>query len=416
MSRLIEVFMLNKAFDQIQASDIVELCERGAYESQFKGDLPGDGRRPDAWNAGGKISPTARNGLLREIVAFGNAQGGTLVLGIQETKEKPPRAESISAVSRVHELADRLQEAARACIEPPLGALQVRGIVTRGDSDGVVIFRTSASLTGPHRVAGDGHAFIRRGPSSVQMTMREIQDLTLDLARGAERLESLFGSRAKSFSEWLENSSSGEEGAFRITGVPLGSFPGIPRISADPRAFPFPTSPQQRVLLDGTPVDFSAPLLGGIRPIVRGVRMHAQDDSTRIDISQTGIVDMWFRHSRTPDGKHFYIGWLLASYLRILDLIDSIRSAADAPDFEFALELSLAGQTGTPRFGGGKIPLAALTFGAPNNPHSSWHVDGLPITFPRITSRGRSDHADITRDLFDAAGDPLPWSELALPP
>jgi len=40
--------MLNKAFDQIQASDIVELCERGAYESQlleFKGDLPGDGRR-----------------------------------------------------------------------------------------------------------------------------------------------------------------------------------------------------------------------------------------------------------------------------------------------------------------------------------------------------------------------------------
>jgi len=27
--------MLNKAFDQIDASDIVELCARGAYESQL---------------------------------------------------------------------------------------------------------------------------------------------------------------------------------------------------------------------------------------------------------------------------------------------------------------------------------------------------------------------------------------------
>src|SRR4029077_17329092 len=95
--------VLTKAFDQITAEDIEELCSQGVYESQtieFKGDLPGDGGRADAWNAGGKVSPSARDGLLREIVAFANAQGGTLVLGIEETKEKPPRAKNIKPISR----------------------------------------------------------------------------------------------------------------------------------------------------------------------------------------------------------------------------------------------------------------------------------------------------------------------------
>jgi hypothetical protein len=187
-----------------------------------------------------------------------------------ETKEKPPRAEAISAIARVHELADRLQEAARACIEPPLGTLQVRGIVTHGDGDGVVLFRTAASLTGPHRVAGDGHAFIRRGPSSVQMTMREIQDLTLDLARGADRLDALFGARAALFVKWLQSSSSEEQAALRITAVPLGNFPTLARIPADSRGLPFSVRSQHDVVLDGNTIQCTAPSYQAIRPIVRG--------------------------------------------------------------------------------------------------------------------------------------------------
>src|ERR1700747_705791 len=102
---------------------------------------------------------------------------------------------------------------------------------------GVLIFCVTPSPAGPHRVASDGHAYIRRGASSVKMTMREIQDLTIDLLRGADRLESIFRERHAAFKESLDFVNT-EHGACRITAVPLGAFPGIPRVSGHPNDFP----------------------------------------------------------------------------------------------------------------------------------------------------------------------------------
>ena len=191
--------MNSKPLDQITPEDISDLCARSAYESpvlEFKQELPGERGRPDPWITGGNFTYYARDRLLREIVAFANAQGGTLILGIEETEDNPPRAAATQPIPRISDLAMRLEEAARACIDPRLPALQARGIEMDNAGRGVVIFRVTPSPSGPHRVASDGHAFIPRGASSVKMTMREIQDLTLDLARGAERLYELFAGRA----------------------------------------------------------------------------------------------------------------------------------------------------------------------------------------------------------------------------
>jgi len=411
--------MLTKPIDQIVASDVQALCDRGAYESEsleFKRDLPGDTGQADSWNAGGKVKEKARDSLFREIVAFANAQGGTLVLGIEETKDKPSRAKEIMPVSRVHELADRLQEAARGCIEPPLGSLQIRSVETQEDGKGVVIFRTAASLAGPHRVRREGHAFIRRGPSSVQMTMREIQDLTLDLARGAERLEGKFVERAALFEEWVRTSAT-EVGAFRITAMPLAGFPGVSEIMTQGRVPGIQGRSRHNVMIDSATVECTSLPQGAIRPIVRGFRLHAQDDSTRTDVLSSGLVDMWSRHPPV-EGKHFYVHWMLGSYLFVLSLIESFRTITNSPDFEFALEFSLSGHTIALRAGGGTMPLHALLLGAPNAPQYTWRVGPLPITFPRLTSRRLGDREDIIniamRDLFDAVGEPLPWSVLKL--
>ena len=93
--------MLAKPFDQITADDVRDLCARGAYESQlleFKRELPAERNRSDPWLTGGDFTTYARDRLFREIVAFANAQGGTLVLGIDETRDKP-RVLPLSALS-----------------------------------------------------------------------------------------------------------------------------------------------------------------------------------------------------------------------------------------------------------------------------------------------------------------------------
>ena len=110
--------VLTKPLDQITWLDIEQLCAHGgAYESQtleFKRDLPNRHGQPDRWGLGGDFIAYARDQLFREVVAFANAQGGTLVLGIAETKDRPPRAFQITPVPRVRELATRLEQAAQA--------------------------------------------------------------------------------------------------------------------------------------------------------------------------------------------------------------------------------------------------------------------------------------------------------------
>ena len=373
--------------------------------SNSKGNCPPSENRPDPWLTGGDFTAYARNRLFREIVAFANAQGGTLVLGIDETRDKPPRAAVICPLPRIHNLAARMEDAARACIDPVLPGLQVRGVEIGGTGEGVVVFRTVASPVGPHRVESDGHAFIRRGASSVQMTMREIQDLTLDLARGAERLDKIFQARASGFEEWWQD-AGGHLGLCRITALPLGGFPGIPRLSGDPNAFPVRTCFRANY---GTDVDLTGPSLGGFRQIVSGFRRYEHEGSARIDIFETGLVDLWYRHQPVASGHHFYIGWLLGAYLSVLDAIDTARSMSNAPEWEFAVEFTLDGTTGAPRAGGGKVRLGALSIGT-FHPHNSLKIEELPVRFPRVSYRSRDDREAILSlvlaDLIDASGDP----------
>jgi len=115
--------MIDKNSDQITPADITQLTTEGVYESQlleFKRDLPGDRGRPDPWPTGGDFTAYARDHLLREVIAFANAQGGNVIVGMDETRDDPPRAAAICPLPRIHDLATRMQNAARASIDPVL--------------------------------------------------------------------------------------------------------------------------------------------------------------------------------------------------------------------------------------------------------------------------------------------------------
>lgn len=405
--------MLTKPFDQITAADIADLCiNGGAYESlvlEFKCELSGREGRPDPWPSS-DFTAHARDRLFREIVAFANASGGTLVLGIEEVGDNPPRAGAVRPLPRVNDLAVRLEDAARACIEPPLGGLLVRSVVTdEAAGAGVVLFRTVASPHAPHRVASDGHAFIRRGASSVKMTMREIQDLTLDLARGADRLDALFDQRATAFYGWMHRAVLGKTHGVRLTAVPLSTLPGAIRVTQHADGLHFQDRFQATV--EGTQQLLLAPLRGATtRPILRGCRaadVVDQEFSVQLDILDRGIVDLWWWRAPDNDASSLYLGWLLGSVVLVLKLVNWVRGLATASEWEYAIELQLAGfsATGAP-VATTRNPVDAVSIQRIGDFAGTINV--APGRFPRLSWQSATEEEEIVnlvmRDILDSGG------------
>ena len=114
-----------------------------------------------AWTTGGNVEQLGKARLFKEVVALANTSGGHLILGIAETKDKPPAADKVTPVSHCLELAERLERAAQS-IDPPIPLLGVRGVPTEPDGAGVVVFRVPQSRSAPHRSV-DKECYTRRG-------------------------------------------------------------------------------------------------------------------------------------------------------------------------------------------------------------------------------------------------------------
>ena len=220
--------VLSKGAEQIGPDDIHSLIESNVPEGQhveFKETLPAENNSVDPWiRTGGEkgIGKYARNCLLEEGVAFANAYGGVLVIGIEESSSEPPIASHIRPLPMCAELARELRQVFRDCVEPQIPRLEISPVAIK-DEDGVVVIRVGKSRLAPHRVWPTRSCKIRRADSSVEMTMREIQDMTLNMSRGLQGVENRLLERSECFSQelgWIES----QDVAFgiRVTAVPLG--------------------------------------------------------------------------------------------------------------------------------------------------------------------------------------------------
>jgi uncharacterized membrane protein YraQ (UPF0718 family) len=104
------------------------------------------------------------------------------------------------------------------------------------------------------------HAFIRRGASSVKMTMREIQDLTLDLARGADRLDALFEQRTAEFADWFRHRTHRSATGMRVTAAPVGTLPTAIRVARQPTGVPILNQFQIQFEGSAQPLEVVVPL------------------------------------------------------------------------------------------------------------------------------------------------------------
>lgn len=162
----------------------------------------------DDWMVGGNsIGERAKGSLVKQVVAMANTRGGALFLGIRQSEDKPPVAADISAVPRCPELADQLTSILLSRVEPLLPSLEVFPVETCGD-DGLVVIRVGKSRQAPHRDTKTLKCYVRRHDQCRELRMWEIQDMTLNVSRGLQRVEKQLLKRAEDFPhewEWLNN-------------------------------------------------------------------------------------------------------------------------------------------------------------------------------------------------------------------
>lgn len=206
-------------------TDILDLIKKSVPESEhieFKETLPCGKGKIDSWiKDQSDIGDYAKKRILEEVVAFANAFGGMLIIGIEETKTIPNTAVRINCIPMCEELAERINYVFRDGVEPPLSSLKILGIPINNKS-GVLVIKVGRSYNGPHRVKSTRKCTIRRSTRCEDMTMKEIQELTLNIANGQIQLRDILSDRDSRFEqEFGVLSKPNESFGIRITASPL---------------------------------------------------------------------------------------------------------------------------------------------------------------------------------------------------
>ena len=353
---MIEV--LTKPADQIGIDDIKALFASVVPEGEqieFKGSLPAKGQTPDPWeNGGDHIGDRAKDKILEEVVAFANAHGGALLLGIKESDTKPPVATKISPIPRCADLAERLKLVFRDCVEPQLPRLEVFAIPTDGQS-GVIIIRVGRSRLAPHRVTRTLVCPIRRSDRCEEMTMREIQDMTLNVSRGLERLERRLLERSERFQQEFDCLETPEDAfGIRLTATPVGEEIQIDRVFhqgsiINEFSIQWRTVSRQRNFNRHTLVSpFNTPF-SDWRPILRGTRAEHYSDRSKHsynyyrELHCDGLVELGIVlcSAEFRSKPLFSPDWLVVMFANVAVWADHVRKQADAPTMEYALEVEI---------------------------------------------------------------------------
>jgi hypothetical protein len=339
--------VLSKPISEIEAADIALLCDEQRPEgSQFeiKRDLPAkDGKS----SGNTTITDYARNALAVEIVAFANTYGGTMIVGIEESSDKPHRARAISPMPECTDLARRLRQSVYDIIDPPLPLLEARGVVTDGTS-GVVVMRVGRSRRAPHRSTASKEVYVRREDESVRIDMRQIQEMTIsrlaevrsideEVARRRDRFQAVFD-RFKA-----ENACGLHYLALPTSQVDLGRVAKRPEVYAKQATV--------KVLRDEGLIEECNWRFGEFhnwRPALRSVEAKEQREAleTHFALTTGGLCEFGFLVGKS-DYATFYAPWFSSSMGLMLNWIDRVRREGGFPDQEYAIAPTLITRGGT---------------------------------------------------------------------
>lgn len=402
--------MFGKRISELTSNDIQRIVDESVPEGsevEYKETLPAKSGS-DPWVTGkNEIGDKARNELLEEVIAFANAYGGVLVLGIAEAHTKPPRADKISPLPRCIELADRLRLQCRDCIEPQIPLLEVRGIPTQDDGSGIVIFQAPKSRMAPHRHTVTKECYFRRADRSEKMTMREIQDLTLQVVRGLEGIDNRFNQQKNNCDRIFTNYNNTKNNTgtnyygLRATVIPLTPLYLDKVHNVRSVRPPFSSFKAVKNSLNFN-IDFPVPDARW-RPILRGSRGESETENLNnksiyeIEIFTDGLIE--YRGFVIPQGGYnvLPIKRIMSFVCNAMFAVENFRKATSAQNVEFGLELELKNNS------------LNLQLGDYNGMDRIGRFDIQSYIFPRYSIGPVSEFNKlanlIERDILNAAGE-----------
>lgn len=409
--------LVSKPLEAITIDDLQSLIDAGARETavlEFKGSLPVPkvGPAVDRWvERGDKVGDHARNELLAEIVAFSNADGGTLVLGLHETKDEPRCAERLNPLPNCEGLAKRLLDAAEDIIEPRLSAVAARGLPANKTGDGYVLIRAGKSLFGPHRLTTTRDFYIRRGERTARMTAREIRDHSYSLARAGDLVREMFDNR--------QRDAESQFATLNNRGNQVGVAPLLIRVSAAPMSPQYIDGLTSRPQLWWTGDEFTMKVDDqdlscaypsrefGKRPEFR-LRSFVHNDSrqdrnlSRL-LNSEGLSEFTFRlpwRATSEDSTicRLYYGWIFGLVVGVFGQVRHLQSSLAWDAIDFGLNISVFGHRS----------LTAIFW------RSDWISDGLmlkdemPLHLPQYEIKATTNLdellSSIVRDISNACG------------
>jgi hypothetical protein len=411
----------NKPLEAVTLDDLQGLVDSSARETavlEFKGDLPVSSIKGspavDRWiEKGDRLGEFARDQLLAEMVAFANADGGTLILGIQESKNEPRCAESLAPLPNCEGLAKRLTDAAEDIIEPRMAAISARGLAVDEVGNGYVLLRVGKSLFGPHRLTTTRDFYIRRGERKSRMTAREIRDHSLSLASAGDKVRELFKERLQDatthFADLLKIEATEKSAAapflIRVVAAPM-SPQHIDRLTRRPSLWWTGREFSMKIDDQDYPCQYPAREFGH-RPDFRLrslLREHTrlEGGANRL-LRHDGLVDFTLLHpwrSLGSDGtkrSRIYFGWIYGLVVGAFAQVRHLQEALAWDAVDFGMQISIFGIA----------PLEILF-------QEEWWNSGteikeqIPLTLPLYelsASTNLNDLlSDITNDIYNACG------------
>jgi len=356
MSRAI----FEKPLSELTWSDFEDIVANGLEEDQtleFKESLQVKDGGIDPWQSGSsKIGKYARDSLAEEIVAFANAYGGVVIVGIEETKDNPRRAEAFKTplIRDCIECMDHLEPALRSCFDPPISGFDIRAIPKpNGEGEGLIVIRVASSTLAPHGVGRPPEAYVRRGSVKDPLTMRDLHNLFWESRTRRERVLEIRRERHQFMLELEAKKKAGRliqcDGhpvsasqphlMFRCSIIPEQSL-GLSGIASALIRNPLarPEIPQKGN--PGIPAFGNGALPPGWQPKAHSAQ--AEDFSRRMfslwTIGDDGLIEViGFSLSHELEKRH-YPGWFSLSVAQLLLMAEKLRLRAGRPDVPLAID------------------------------------------------------------------------------